>query len=74
MMGNIMAIENVRLVESIVIDKDNPQYAELIESTETDFDFVQDKYGKWSVRGTGESVSFATKEDEASYKRGLMAQ
>lgn len=69
-----MAIENVRLIESIVIDKDDPRYAELVESTKTDFDFVQDKHGEWYVRGTGEPVSFATKEDEALYKRGLMAQ
>jgi len=69
-----MAIENVRLIESIVIDKDDPRYAELVQSAETDLGFVQDKHGKWYVRGTGEPVRFATKEDEASYKRGLIAQ
>jgi hypothetical protein len=69
-----MTIENVRLIESVVIEKDDPRYAEFVQSAETDFDFVQDKHGEWYVRGTREPVSFATKNDEVLYKRGLMDQ
>jgi hypothetical protein len=65
-----MTIENVRLVETI--DKDDPRYAELIKfADDDDFDFAQDKHGNWYVPATGESVTFATKEDEAQYKRDL---
>jgi hypothetical protein len=64
-------IEDVRLVETIIIDKDDPRYAELLEGVDADVDFVQAKHGNWRVRSTGHPVSFATPEDEAAYKRGM---
>lgn len=64
-------VENVRLVETIIIDNDDPRYAELLESADGDVDFVHAKHGNWRVRGTGQPVSFATLEDEAAYKRGM---
>jgi hypothetical protein len=42
-------IENERLVETIIIDKDDPRYAELLEGVDADVDFVQAKHGDWRV-------------------------
>ena len=65
-----MAIENVRLIELIILDKDDPRCKGLVCSAEMELGFEQDKYGNWYVQGTGEPVSFASKKDEAAYKRG----
>jgi hypothetical protein len=64
-----MAIENVRLTDSEVIDKDHPRLEAVMELPEAGF--TQNKDGKWYVRGTGEPVTFATKRDEQLYKCGM---
>jgi hypothetical protein len=64
-----MAFENVRLVETMVIGKGDPPYAEMIKNV--DPDFVQDKHGNWYDPVTGDSVSFANPDEERRYKRGL---
>jgi hypothetical protein len=65
-----MAIENVQLIESIILDKADPRCKELVCCAGMELGFEQDKYGNWYVRGTGEPVSFASKKDEAAYTRG----
>jgi hypothetical protein len=52
-----------------VIDEDDPRYAEFPQADDPDLHFVQDKYGKWRVRGTGEPVTFANAYEERRYKR-----
>jgi hypothetical protein len=69
-----MAIENVKLIESIVIDEDDPRFAALAQELNPDCDFVQDKHGHWYVRGTGEPVSFANAYEERRYKRSLRGE
>ena len=66
-----MSIENVRFVETLIIDQNDPRYEELLKEADAPDDFVQDTQGRWSVRGTGEPVTFATKADEDRYKHGL---
>jgi hypothetical protein len=62
-----MVFENVRLVETIEISENDPRFAELLKcADDPQMDFVQDDHGNWSVRGTGETVRFATKTDEAA--------
>jgi hypothetical protein len=62
-----MAIENVRFVDSIVVDKDDPRVAEHLANEMEEL--TQDKRGKWYVRNTGKPVSFAT-----PYKRTMSNQ
>jgi hypothetical protein len=64
-----MSIENVRTLKSFVIDKDDPRYDEYLQADDPDLHFVRDEHGKWSVRGTGEPVTFANAYEERQYKR-----
>lgn len=60
-----MALENVRLVESIVIDKDDPRALEANDASEWAL-----KHHRWYVVGTNEPVTFASKDEARRYLQG----
>jgi hypothetical protein len=64
-----MSIENVRTLESFVIDEHDPRYDGFLQADDPALHFVRDKHGKWSVRGTGEPVTFANAYEVRRYKR-----
>jgi hypothetical protein len=68
-----MAYENVR-VTTVVLNKDDPRVTEGDNSDAWwHFQFVRDAQGQWRHAETGELVTFATKDDEAAYKRSTLA-
>jgi hypothetical protein len=68
--GFEMAIEKVRLVEALELDKDGSRVAEIMAGEEFPQLHMKDRH--WYVISTGEPVSFANKEEASRYLRGQL--
>jgi hypothetical protein len=64
-----MSIENVKFVESIVFDKDDPRVLAIDEDDDT-MDFVQNKNGDWYLRRTREPVTSLPTQTKRASRQG----